>query len=119
MPSGENSISTRFSSDYQPKTSGRHKGIKNRSTVAKEILAMLAVLPDATLEKLKVLLPDLDSRFTAEHVLTLSVLAKAIEKGDGYLYAQIMDSAYGKPKQDVELSGGLKIGKDLADESYT
>ena len=99
----------KFSKDYQPEKNGYPKGVKNRSTVIRQVLEMLSVLPDATFEKLKEVLPGIERNMSAESVLTLSVLSKAIEKGDGYLYAQLMDSAYGKPKQEMEIDNKITI----------
>jgi hypothetical protein len=117
MPKGENSISTRFSSAYQPKSNGHPKGVKNRSTIAKMVLAIDVKLPDEAFEKLRTIYPEIKQNMTAEEMMTLIQVSNAITKGDTNAYKAIMDSCYGAPKQDVEISG-LKIGKELADETY-
>lgn len=80
---------------------GRKKGSKNRSTIARE---MLAVVSDTTNPF------DLSDRtiiqMTNEEKATAALLLKAINEGDVQAYRAIMDSAYGTPKQTIEHSEG-------------
>ena len=82
---------------------GRPEGVKNRSTIAKHVLEMVAILPDDVFDRVKELFPGIDKRMTAEEISTLVLLGNAISKGDVNAYKAIMDSAYGSPK--VEISG--------------
>ena len=104
-----NSVGVQFSPDYQPNNEGRPKGVKNRSTVARQILEMVAVLPDATFDKIKEVFPDIDKQMSAEQVATLVMLGTAIGKSDVNAYKAIMDSAYGMPKGEVEHTGAISI----------
>jgi len=52
---------------------------------------------------------------TAAQAILMALRQKAA-KGDVRAAELLMDRAYGKAKQPVEHSGGIKLGKDLADE---
>lgn len=108
MPSGENSISTQFSTDNQPITQGRKKGSKNRSTIARQVLEMIAVLPESTFEQIREVFPDIEQSMSSELVATLAIISNAA-KGDVQAYKAIMDSAYGLPKSEIEHSGSMEI----------
>jgi len=100
---------TQFSSDRQPESNGRPIGVKNRSTIARKILEMSAILPDEMFTKLKENFPDIEQRMSTEEIATLVIVGQAISKGDYNSYKAVMDSAYGAPKQEVEQSGTLAI----------
>lgn len=102
MPNPENL--TPFSKDYQPERQGRPKGVKNRSTIAKQILAMKGVFPKDKFAKMQELFPDIQNNMTLEEIMTIVVAGKAISKGDSTAYSKIMDSAYGLPKQTIDQS---------------
>jgi len=93
---------------YEKGQSGNPKGytpgVKNRSTIARKILEMRGLLPQATFDKLKEVYPELTQNMTAEEMATLVQLVQAITKGDVNSYKAIMDSAYGAPKQDIDHS---------------
>ena len=79
---------------------GRPEGSKNRATIAKQILEMVAIVPDDVFETLKSVYPDIAKKMTAEEVATIVMVGSAI-KGDVNAYKAVMDSAYGAPKQEV------------------
>lgn len=88
--------------------SGRPKGSRNRSTIVREILELL--------EKSKHPITGKEENLTQEEIMTLAVLNKA-RKGDVKAYQALMDSGYGAPKQQTELSGQIKtFGKLEPDE---
>jgi len=97
----------RFSADYQPDSNGRPKGVKNRSTIARKVLEMTALMPDDTFAQLKASFPNIEQRMTTEEIATLVMIGSAIAKKDVNAYKAIMDSAYGAPKQEVEHSGEM------------
>jgi hypothetical protein len=72
---------------------------------------MVSILPDEMFAKIKESFPDIEQRMTAEEIATLVILGAAITKGDYNAYKAIMDSAYGAPKQESEISlnGALQI----------
>lgn len=103
------SANTKFSSDRQPESNGRPIGVKNRSTIARKVLEMSALLPDEMYQKLKAAFPHIEQQMTAEEIATIAILGQAINKADYNAYKSIMDSAYGAPKQEIEQSGSLGI----------
>jgi len=107
VPSGENSISTRFTSERQPESNGHPKGVKNRTTIARKVLEMISIMPDATFEKLKEVLPEINQQLCAEEVASLILINNIVTKGDVNAYKAIMDSAYGLPKQDIDIEGKI------------
>lgn len=82
--------------DPSPNPSGRPKGSRNRSTVAREMLALL--------EKVKNPITEKHETLDQEAIMTLAILNKA-RKGDVRAYQALMDSAFGQPKQTVEVEG--------------
>lgn len=100
---------TEYLKSWQPGESGnpagKPVGAKNRSTIARKVLEMRGILPTATFEKLKEVYPELTQNMTAEEMATLVQLVNAITKGDTNAYKAIFDSAYGMPKQGVEVEG--------------
>ncbi|MGA1670152.1 MAG: DUF5681 domain-containing protein [Candidatus Nanopelagicaceae bacterium] len=81
---------------------GRPKGRRNRSTVIRKWLEAI--------DKGKNPITGETESMSVEDRMTLGVLAKAL-KGDTQAYRALMDSAYGQPKQDMEIqhSGGINI----------
>lgn len=82
---------------------GHPKGMKNRSTIAKAVLGMPARFPKQTMEKLKSIFPDITERMSIEEVMAIMQAGKAVAKGDTEAYRALMDSAYGKPKETVDM----------------
>lgn len=92
----------RFNSEHQPTNNGRPLGSKSRSTIARKVLEMTALLPNQTLEKLKEVYPEIGDKLTAEEIATIVMVGNAISKGDVNAYKAVMDSAYGAPKVEVK-----------------
>jgi hypothetical protein len=96
-----------FSSTYQPKKNGRPKGSLNRATIVKRWLS--------TIENVKNPLTGENEHLTEEDIITLSIIRKA-RNGDVQAYKALLDSAYGSPKDSLNISSseGLNINfKDL------
>ncbi len=73
---------------------GRKKGSKNRSTIAREMLALnLKGINPVTGEEVEM---------TAEQLITLAQMKKALDNGDTNAYKALLDSAFGAPTQVVE-----------------
>ena len=73
--------------------SGRPKGSKNRSTIARYWLS--------TTEKVKNPITGLEEEMSQEDLITLSQIKKAREEDTG-AYMALMDSGYGSPVQQIE-----------------
>lgn len=86
---------------------GRGKGIPNRSTIALNVLKMKGKLPGEILRNLEKMYPEFFKKkgegWSNEFLATIRLAQKAIIKGDVLAYNVIMDSAYGKARQSLEL----------------
>ena len=85
--------------------SGRPKGSKNRSTIVKEMLSLLVKGNNPITGE--------EEWLSNEYRMTAAVLLKAIEKGDVNAYNSIMDSAYGKSKDTVDLNTSETVDHDF------
>ena len=81
---------------------GRPKGSPSRTSIARYVLAMAATPAPELLAALKAQYPNIDEPFTIELIGTLRLAKKMIDEGDVRAYSVLMDSAYGKPKQELE-----------------
>lgn len=85
--------------------SGRPKGSRNRSTIIREIFEIMELSNNSITGK--------NEKLSQEQIMTLAVLKKA-KAGDVRAYQALMDSGYGQPKQQIEMSneegGVFKIG---------
>ena len=88
--------------DKRPQQAGRPKGLRNRSTVTKEILDQIAEMPDKMKEKFKEIFPELPDKMIIEYALIYSQMAKAMKSGDTQAFKAIMDNAYGAPVQEIK-----------------
>lgn len=95
-----NKVGVQFSSEHQPESNGRPLGVKNRSTIARKILEMTALLPNEAIEKIKETHPEITERLTTEEIATIMIAGQAMA-GDVKSYEALMNSAYGAPKQEV------------------
>lgn len=78
-----------------PNPNGRPKGSKNRSTIASKWLE--------TCQTLKNPITGENETLTQEDLITLALIHKA-RKGDVQAYKQLMDSVYGMPKQQTDIT---------------
>jgi len=85
-----------FSSDYQPKSNGRPKGSRNRSTIAKLWLQAEQSFSNPLTGEIE--------NLSQEDIMTLALIKKARE-GDVNAYKALMDSGYGAPIQQIEQIG--------------
>lgn len=103
---------TQFTSENQPSPEAKSLGRRKKRTL-KELAEI--VVEGKGLEKAKQIakrlgIPLEDDEFTAELIMTLRLIEKAINLGDVSAYSAVMDRMKGKPKQSVDVtSGGDKI----------
>lgn len=98
---------------YKPGESGnlrgRGKEVPNRSTVAKYVLEMIVEPPESTLRNLNAMYPAFfekkGKKWTNSFIMNLRLAQKALVGGDVAAYTALMDSAYGRARQSMELSG--------------
>jgi len=81
---------------------GHPKGKKNRSTIAKQVLAMKTMLPDAILKELQDRYPEIKNGMSTEEIMSIIQANKAIVEADTHAYNSLLDSAYGKATQLIE-----------------
>jgi hypothetical protein len=92
---------------------GRPAGVMNRNTIARKVLAMDIDVPSNLYDYFKVLYPNLPKKMSVEQLATLSIARKAIN-GDYLPYKTLMDSAYGAPKQEIDMtSEGERINPSV------
>lgn len=96
-------------------SSGRPVGALGRSTIAKRVLAMKAIYPDHMFPMMVKQYPELNKVVTMEEMMTISVIDKAIRKGDYSAYREIMDTRYGKQKDVVEHAQPILIEVNIGD----
>lgn len=97
----------RFSTDYQPVSNGRPLGVRNRSTVARKVLDMLIRVPNEKYEELLLSFPEMEQTITVEEYITMQQTVLATKETNAY--KAVMDSAYGAPKQDIDLESKKTI----------
>lgn len=85
---------------------GREKGVPQRSTVAKRWLSVN--------QNLKNPITNLVENMSQEDIMTLSLIKEARE-GNVNAYKALMDSAYGAPKQNLDIG----LNAHLSDEPIT
>ena len=87
---------SQFKEGQSGNPSGRPKGSRNRSTIIREILDLM--------EKKNNPITGQEENLSQEQIMTLAVLSKA-RKGDVRAYQALMDSAFGAPKNQTEITG--------------
>lgn len=112
MPNPENIIPPKPGEVRNP--NGKPKGTKNRSTIARK---WLEVMQDTK----NPLTGDLE-KLSQEDLITLAMIHKA-RKGDVGAYKQLMDSGFGMPTQQIDVTtekpifNGINL--DVADHNRT
>lgn len=105
MPKPENIEQHKFPKGVSGNPNGRPKGSKNRSTIAKYWLEVE--------QNLKNPLTGATENMSQEDLMTLALIKKARE-GDVQAYKQLMDSAYGAPVQQTDVTtNGESLNKQM------
>jgi hypothetical protein len=95
---------------------GRPVGIKNRSTVVRQVLEMTAVYPNAVFEQLQKQYPEITKKMSIEEMGTIIQADKMIRNKDTMSYRALMDSAYGAPKQEIDTAITGNIVLNVTDQ---
>ncbi|GAB2582364.1 hypothetical protein [Spirosoma areae] len=114
-----NTSGKQFSSDYQPADDRKTHG-PQRSYVARQVLALrMEVEADTMIELLKSY-PQIDEYLTAEELITLMQVHRAVIHQDTAAYKALMDSAYGAPMQPLvgEDGGPVQIDQKAQSTVY-
>jgi hypothetical protein len=81
---------------------GRPKGAKDRTTVARWVLSMPAVLPEKIFEAMKIKYPEMQKNMTIEEIALLIQANKAVETGDTKALELILNNAYKPHSQEIK-----------------
>jgi hypothetical protein len=87
---------------------GRGEGVKNRSTILKEILSTLSEFKNPIAGKVE--------KMEVEKAVDLAIVGKAL-KGDVSAWREIKDSVYGKTADNLNLNATIKTFAELALEA--
>jgi len=103
-----------------PRIRPKPKGIPNRSTVVRYVLGMKGQPPEHILKELETMYPVFfqkkGKKWMTELLMTIRLAQKAIVEGDVSAYNSLMNSAYGQPKSNVDItSGDEKISINIVD----
>jgi len=93
MPNPENIEPYKMKKGTTLNPNGRPKGVRNRSTVAREWLEVS--------QKIKNPITGETQELEQQDIMTLALIKKARE-GDVSAYRELMDSAYGKAIQQID-----------------
>lgn len=117
MPTGEKENSKknlelgRFKPGVPSNPLGKKPGTRNRATIARQVLGMLAKYPDKVFDQLAAMYPELSRDMTMEEMILVVQSHKAISKADTQAAKLVLESAYGLPKQEIDV---VSDGKSLA-----
>jgi hypothetical protein len=95
---------------------GRPLGSKNRSTIAREILATTVHMPDKIYNELVKVFPQMPKITSAENAISVVQAYKAITGAvlpSKFGYELLMDSGYGKPKGDDQAGLNIPSGSQI------
>ena len=92
---GYKDIEPRFQPGQSGNPNGRPKGTKNRSTIARKWLEVMQDAKNPITGELE--------KLSQEDLITLAMIHKA-RKGDVGAYKQLMDSGFGMPTQQIDVT---------------
>lgn len=103
--------------DERRNITGANAGSKHRRTKALSVLEMVAAMPDAQLNELKKLLPNITKNMSIEEIGYLRNAYRWIMEGNDIAGKNLLDSAYGYPTQDIDatITGQIAIHVDSQD----
>ncbi len=98
---------TPFKPGVSGNPAGKPLGTRNRNTIAKQILNLMVQIPDKLYKKYQVVWPELQQKVTTEEMMSIAAAYRSLKRDMSYKV--LMDSAYGAPKQEVDMVGEIKI----------
>lgn len=112
-------LETRFKKGYDPRRYTRQKGDVNCSTVPLYVLRMMVKPPEEMLGDLKAMYPKFfegkSQKWQTEFIMTIRLAQKALLEGDVQAYNALMEKAYGKMRDDINLKIDAEIKVDGLD----
>ena len=103
--------------DERRNITGANAGSKHRRTKALSVLEMVGAMPDAQLNEIKKLLPNITKDMSIEELGYLRNAYRWIIEGNDIAGKNLLDSAYGYPTQEIDttVTGHIAIHVDNQD----
>ena len=98
-----------FKEGYDSRRHIKQKGDISRQKIAKQVLNTLAEPPEKTIQHMERLFPNFfkkNKKQKVELLMTMRIALEAFVSGDVRAYEALMLSAYGKPKESIDLTSG-------------
>jgi len=81
---------------------GRPNGVRNRSTIIKEVFNSISVLDEFDFNQLQSKFPHITNDMSIEYLMTLVQVNNAIFKGDLRAYKVLNEALYGIPTKELD-----------------
>ena len=81
---------------------GRKKGVRNRSSIIKELFNSVSVLNEEDFNQLQSKFPHIKNDMSIEYLMTLVQVNNAIFKGDLRAYKVLNEALYGTPIKELD-----------------
>tara|TARA_R110000824_G_scaffold30777_2_gene100877 strand:+ start:272 stop:676 length:405 start_codon:yes stop_codon:yes gene_type:complete len=80
---------------------GRKKGVRNRSSIIREVFNSISVLNEDDFNQLQSKFPHIKNDMSIEYLMTLVQVNNAIFKGDLRAYKVLNEALYGTPTKEL------------------
>ena len=80
---------------------GRKKGVRNRSSIIREVFNSISVLNEDDFNQLQTKFPHIKNYMSIEYLMTLVQVNNAIFKGDLRAYKVLNEALYGIPTKEL------------------
>ena len=81
---------------------GRKKGVRNRSSIIREVFNSISVLNEEDFNQLQSKFPHIKNDMSIEYLMTLVQVNNAIFKGDLRAYKVLNEALYGTPTKELD-----------------
>ena len=81
---------------------GRKKGVRNRSSIIREVFNSISVLNEDDFNQLQSKFPHIKNDMSIEYLMTLVQVNNAIFKGDLRAYKVLNEALYGTPIKELD-----------------
>ena len=81
---------------------GRKKGVRNRSSIIREVFNSISVLNEEDFNQLQSKFPHIKNDMSIEYLMTLVQVNNAIFKGDLRAYKVLNEALYGTPIKELD-----------------
>jgi hypothetical protein len=81
---------------------GRKKGVRNRSSIIREVFNSISILNEDDFNQLQTKFPHITNDMSIEYLMTLVQVNNAIFKGDLRAYKVLNEALYGTPIKELD-----------------